>query len=555
MDLRSFSQTAGHWVRQSLLSLTDRQRWIGWLRGGAGWTLLCLLLLGVVAVPVIFSRLGEPALRNDEAIYARIADHMHDKGEWLVCHLGRFPYFMKPPLYSWLTTLTYDLFSDGLRYRFWSALFGLGCVLLTCVAGTRLWGSRVGLLAGGILLLNGDFLFNHGIREGCMDTGVTFFTLACLLCYWSAVQSKRPVWWWLGLGLCAGCASMLKSLTGLPLVALFGLHHLLVQQNSPQLRKWLRIGLAVAASLVLIAPWAVYQWWYFRDVFVQNFFWDSLVKRYNGGLDPTHLHGMFFYLFNITESSKPFLLFLPALLFCGLGSFYGSRRLACSLTAVLIAGWVALFSLGASKLCWYVYPVYPLIAVAVAALVLTGLEQLSTRLAPRRWGAVVLGVAYVAVLLPVLGKDYQHFQHVRTSPVEQYAPWQAYSRFQSAIENKEVLFVLYKLPGLQDENYHWYYAGKMKRALHIWQSEQLQRILAREQPTLLVLRPHDLPEVNRECEVLACDNPECFLPTRDNYCVVAVGGHGRLLEGCFKTLPASCPIKHLESGQEAQNLW
>jgi 4-amino-4-deoxy-L-arabinose transferase-like glycosyltransferase len=564
MDLRSFSRAAGRWVRQTSLTLTDWPGWAEWLYGVPGRTLLCLLLLGAVAVPVIFTRLGEADLRNDEAIYARISDRMHAKGEWLVSHLGKNPYFLKPPLYFWLTNLTYDCFADnGLRYRFWSALFGLGCILLTCVAGARLWGPLVGLLAGGILLLNGDFLFNHGIREGCMDTGVTVCALACLLCYWAAGRSTRPVRWWALLGLFAGCASMLKTLTGLPLVGLFGLHLLLTGtakdgqpgRGGSLVRKVICVGVAVAASLLLIGPWAAYQWWYYRDAFVDGFFWDSLVKRYNGGLDQTHLQAAGFYLFDIMNSSKPFLLFVPALLFCVVGACWGGRRPACSLTALLVGGWVGLFSLGASKLSWYVYPVYPLIAVAVAALLVTLLCQLTARLPAGRagWGRALLAVGYAAILLPVLAKSYQHLNRVRTSSPEQYAPWQAYLRLRQPVENKDVLFVLYRLPGLKDDNYHWYYTRKMKSALRTWQASRLEQLLAVGRPAILVVRGHDLADLHRECDVIDCKNQDCFLPTRDSYYVVAVGGKG-LLEQCFGK-PPSCPIRHLGSGQDAAALW
>jgi 4-amino-4-deoxy-L-arabinose transferase-like glycosyltransferase len=570
MDLRSFSRAAGGWVRRTALALTDRRGWAGWFRGVPGRTLLCLLLLAAVAVPVIFSRLGEADLRNDEAIYARIADRMHARGDWLVSHLGKFPYFMKPPLYFWLTTLTYDHFPDtGLRYRFWSALFGLGCVLLTCVVGARLWGPLVGLLAGGILLLNGDFLFNHGIREGCMDTGVTLCLLACLLCYWSASRSARPLGWWVLLGLFAGCASMFKTLTGLPLIGLFGLHLLLREsaddrqagREAALLRKGVCVGVAAAVSLFLIGPWAAYQWWCYQDTFLDSFFWDSLVRRANEGLDQSHLHGAAFYLLSIMKSSKPFLLLVPALLFCAFGAFRGNRRAACGLTALIIGCWIGLFSLGASKLAWYVYPVYPLIAVAVAALLVSVLWRLA-RLLPRRLGAAAAGLGYAVVLFLVLDKSYLHWQHIRGGPPERYAPWQAYTRLSRPIEKKDVLFVLYRLPGLQDENYHWYYARKMRAAVRTWQASRLGQLLAAGRPAILVVRRNDLADVQRAlkagkpgaCELIDCANKDCFVPTRYSYCVVAVGGEG-LLEQCFGRLPPSCPIRHLGSGRDALALW
>ena len=48
----------------------------------------------------------------------------------------RAPYFEKPPLYMWLTALTYDRVPGfEAKYRFWSALFGVACVALTGLLG------------------------------------------------------------------------------------------------------------------------------------------------------------------------------------------------------------------------------------------------------------------------------------------------------------------------------------------------------------------------------------------------------------------------------------
>jgi 4-amino-4-deoxy-L-arabinose transferase-like glycosyltransferase len=554
MDLQSFPRAAGWWLRRTCLLLQDRQQLLRWIAGWPGRMLACLLILGILGGAIIFSRLGDAALRNDEAIYARVSDHMHQSGDWWYSYLGKWPYFVKPPLYFWLTNLTYDRFvNDGWRYRFWSALFGLGCVLLTGVLGGRLWGPVVGLLAGGLLLLNGDFVFNHGMREGCMDAGITFCTLVCLLAYWAALSSKRPLAWWLVIGLLAGCASMLKTLTGLPLLGLLGLHYLFLDRREAAGGKIRRLLLAGLVSVAIAVPWIVAQWYRYQDLFVENMFWENVVQRGRGGVDASHIHDSLFYLREIMNSSKPFLLFLPAMLFCLAGSRFGSRQQACSLVGLFTAGWVVFFSLGKSKLSWYVYPVFPLIAVAVAAMLVTALRLLIARLSPGVWGGRIVRFACLLLAVLVLGKASEHIQRIRTLTPEHYAPWQVYSQYRSAIEKRDVLLVLYRLPAIQDENYHWFYAGKMKGVLRTWRAERLQQILNAGRPTILVLRRNDLGDLKRDGDMIECDNPKCFVPTRNNYELVAVRAPG-LLTKCFQDVRSLCPIEHFAGRQPLASL-
>src|SRR5258706_12684274 len=90
-----------------------------------------------------------PLLDPDEGLYATIALEMLKGGDWLVPRLNGLPYVEKPPLYFWLTALTFwGVGPSEWATRLWSALAALGTVLLTCRIGRRLYGSGAGLLAG-----------------------------------------------------------------------------------------------------------------------------------------------------------------------------------------------------------------------------------------------------------------------------------------------------------------------------------------------------------------------------------------------------------------------
>ena len=108
-----------------------------------------LLALGLL---FFLPKLGMPLLDPDEGLYASIAREMVTGGDWVVPHVNGLPYLEKPPLYFWLTALTFQLFGPSeWATRLWSAISALGTVLLTWRIGRRLYGGPAGLMAGVVI--------------------------------------------------------------------------------------------------------------------------------------------------------------------------------------------------------------------------------------------------------------------------------------------------------------------------------------------------------------------------------------------------------------------
>ena len=211
-----------------------------------------LALLLIVSAPFLFVKLGMPFLDPDEGLYATIALEMVRGGDWVLPHANGLPYLEKPPLYFWLTSLTFLVIGPSeLATRLWSALATLGTVILTWRIGRRLHGARAGLLAGLVMAtLVGNALY---VRKASTDQLFVFcLTLAM---YGFLRDADRPdrgrarfLLFYLGVAL----GVLAKWLIGLFHVLIVGLAMGVVRRLS-----WRDLNLARGAALtaVVAVPW------------------------------------------------------------------------------------------------------------------------------------------------------------------------------------------------------------------------------------------------------------------------------------------------------------
>jgi 4-amino-4-deoxy-L-arabinose transferase-like glycosyltransferase len=113
-----------------------------------------------IGIAAIFVGLENNVVYEDEIAYRLIADSVRRGETFLFLQIpGGDVYFNKPPLYFWLSALAAKVFGPGwFAARFWSAMFGFGCLVGTYYLGQRLCNRRVGLLAVALslILLLGD---------------------------------------------------------------------------------------------------------------------------------------------------------------------------------------------------------------------------------------------------------------------------------------------------------------------------------------------------------------------------------------------------------------
>lgn len=334
----------------------------GWRRYGAAaepsLDFLWLLGLTLGALGLFLGHLGDLPLRDwDEGTHGQVAREIYRNGlgGWLHPTLWGQPYFNKPPLVQSLMALAYhwggvNAGMARLPGALFSAasvplLYGLACQLFP-QRGPARWGSAVYLTLLPVV--------RHG-RLAMLDGAVVFFFLGLLFC---CIKSRRsPPWIW-GMGLCFGLLVLTKGLIGGLLLALtlgFMAWDRPRSLASPTLWASLILGSAPAVA------WYGLQWHHYGSIFLeiglgnQNFdrIWSSVENN----------HGPpWYYLLELLKYGWPWLIFLPQ----GFRLLWGDRALPPGkLLLVWLGGYLGAISLMGTKLPWYIFPLYPALALTV----------------------------------------------------------------------------------------------------------------------------------------------------------------------------------------------
>jgi len=326
------------------------------------WILLALGLL--LFVP----KLGMPLLDPDEGLYAEIAREMVTRGDWVIPHINGLPYLEKPPLYFWLTALTFELFGPSeWATRVWSAIAALGTVLLTWRIGRRLYGTRAGLLAGvAAATVVGNALY---VRRASTDQLFMFcLTLAIYGFLRDAERPERGRGRFLLFYAGAGLAVLAKGFIGVVFpVLIVGLAMLIVRRLS-----WreLNLGLGAAVFAAIAVPWHLLVAW--RSPALFNFYVvDNHLLRF---LDARR------YVEDDVPSSTPAFLIASFLWAFPWSVFVLARRepdrSARARWQPVVVIWlvsiVGLFALSRFKHEYYALPAFPALAVLVGAAWVSG---------------------------------------------------------------------------------------------------------------------------------------------------------------------------------------
>jgi 4-amino-4-deoxy-L-arabinose transferase-like glycosyltransferase len=333
-----------------------------------------LLLVCVIAFGWRLGRLG--LIDPDEPFYAQTAAEMLDRHDWLTPHIFGHPQFEKPPLFYWLSCVSFLALGRGeLAARLPGALASTVLVFLTWGFGRRAFGRRAGLLAGLVLATGVAF----AVTARMMLTDAVFAACVCASCFafWRAAEPatdgapERPRTGWVVLSLAMSAVAVLtKGPLGFLIPGLAAFAWLkLTRRPFPARGTGLALGLALFALIAL--PWYVAMIADYRGEYVRAFFVHENLERLVRAEHPAN-NRLDYYPAVLILGSFPW---IPLL---GVTLMRVRRLLAGGGAAIYLACWFAtsfvFFTIAQSKLPTYILFLFVPLAV-LAGVTLDALLQ------------------------------------------------------------------------------------------------------------------------------------------------------------------------------------
>jgi 4-amino-4-deoxy-L-arabinose transferase-like glycosyltransferase len=362
----------------------------------------------LLAVLSFVGGLGRGAIGdNDEAFYAEAAREMVESHDWITPHFNYEPRFQKPVLHYWLTAALFVVGPSEFSARLWSALAGVGLVLVTTACARRWYDESVGLLAGAITATNvGYFAL---ARMSLPDLPLAFFITAAIWAAFVATleRERDPRKWLLLAAAAAACGFLVKGPLALVLPALVVLPILLVERRSYNIQLS-DIVLAALLFLAIALPWYLVMWTKHGNEYLMGFFVGDNYERFATDRfnDP---RPWWFYLPIAAGGLLPwtglFTVWLgPLLQFLTRRRDIGTVELRLLLWAVLP---FLFFTLSVGKQPRYILPVLPPLAILLASSVIERTSEWRSldgaRRQPRPNRAVVIGSGLGGLFLIALG--------------------------------------------------------------------------------------------------------------------------------------------------------
>jgi 4-amino-4-deoxy-L-arabinose transferase-like glycosyltransferase len=331
------------------------------------------ILLGLCFI-LYFVNLGRWDLWTpDEPRYAEVSREMITGGDWVLMHRNGQIYADKPPLFFWAVALSSFLWQgfSSFSVRFPSALFGTLTVLLTFLAGKRLFSTRTGLLSGLVLATSTEFV--QLSTRGNIDATLAFFTTAALfsfLHWYQQSREKESLGTMKGLsfyGYYGGMAlaTLTKGPVGFILPLFIPLVFLVIQRDWKRIRAMrLLPGLFLFAVITLS--------WYLPAVLkggksylnetLMSQSLERFVKR------APHIKPIYYYLYQFPMDFLPWVFFLPA----AIVSILSRKRMEQEKTSLFLLVWMIFififFSLSKGKRALYLLPLFPAASLMIGKL-------------------------------------------------------------------------------------------------------------------------------------------------------------------------------------------
>ncbi|AKG20613.1 ArnT family glycosyltransferase [Calothrix sp. 336/3] len=353
------------------------------------WTWVILLLLAAVLIFTI--NLGGLPLRDwDEGTVAQVAREIWrapaNSMPWLYPTLGGEPYYNKPPLVHLLIAGAYALGGvNEWTARLPGAILTAISVPLLYLIGREIFHVRYCAIYSALVYLTMLPVVRHG-RLAMLDGAVVCFFLLTVLCL---LRSRRDLRYCLGVGIGLGLIALTK---GIMAILLAGVAAVFIFWDTPRLLTSWYLWIGLVLGTVPATAWYVCQWLHYGHNFTQVGMMNQSLGRIWSSVEGNS-GAPWYYVLEILKYNHPWLLFLPvSFRFC-----WQNRNLNW---AKLVLVWSCLYlvviSLMGTKLPWYVFPIYPSLALVVGAKLGDMENFLLLNIYPRSWVIILALLGVIA---------------------------------------------------------------------------------------------------------------------------------------------------------------
>jgi len=322
--------------------------------------------------------LGDLPLRDwDEGYYAIVSRDMYRSGNWLYpTYLGQ-PFLLKPPLMYWLVALSYHLGGvHEFTTRLPLALLSAAGVPLLYLLGREIFPQRLPSLLAALVYLTLLPVVRH-TRLAMLDGTIITLLLLLLLCLLRTRWQRR---WAVGVGICLGLIALTKGIIVLLLGAIAAAFTLANRQLAILKNQYFWLGLLLGS--VPVFAWYYAQWRHYGEIFLQVHFQAQGFDRISQAVWGNS--GSYWYYFiELLKYGWPWLLFWPG----GLYLTWQKRDTPWGMLVLLgTLIYLGAISVMRTKLPWYIMPLYPFFALAVAAQLADFWEN------SRRYPGIIAGI-------------------------------------------------------------------------------------------------------------------------------------------------------------------
>lgn len=352
---------------------------------------LWLVVLLIAALLLFSVNLGGLPLQDwDEGTVAQIAKEIaresFDSLGWLYPTLRGEPYRDTPPLMHILIAGAYHLggVNEWTTRLPGAILTALSVPLLYCL-GREIFRQRWAAIYAGLIYLTMLPVVRYG-RLAMLEGAVVSFLLVMMLC---VLRSRRDLRYCLGIGLSLGLICLTQGLAGFLLGAVV---LVFLFWDTPRLLNSYYLWMAIAIGLLPVAGWYGAQFLRYGADFAYNGILMQSLQQI-GIVSSNNTQPPWFYILELLKWTWPWLIFLPQTA----KLLWENRNLSWARLILVWSGvYLLLISLMSAKLAWYIFPIYPSLALAFGAQLaeIENLPLLSSY--PRAWVAGLSILALVA---------------------------------------------------------------------------------------------------------------------------------------------------------------